>query len=192
MSNLIALAKEYVTKILGKDVSGHDDYHTFRVYKQAMIISKAYDVNEDVVGLAALLHDLDDPKISKETTHALDFLNKYDVEEKNHIIDIIKNMSYSSYKKGFTVSTLEGKIVQDADRLDALGAIGIARCFAYSGYKNRPLYQGTLDDDSSVAHFYQKLFKLPDLMHTEYAREIALDRVNYMKDYLDRFYKEWI
>lgn len=192
MDNLIDLAIEYVKDILGKDVSGHDDFHTFRVYKQAMIISKSYGVNERVVALAALLHDLDDPKISKDTSYALDFLTNNNVEEKSHILNIIENMSFSSHKLGKKVTTLEGKIVQDADRLDALGAVGIARVFAYSGYKNRPIYKGDTDDDSSVAHFYQKLFKLPELMNTEYAKKIALDRVKYMKNYLDRLYSEWI
>jgi uncharacterized protein len=106
-------------------------------------------------------------------------------------MDIIANMSFSSYKKGKFLDTLEGKIVQDADRLDALGAVGIARCFAYSGKTERMIYDYSIDDDSAIAHFYQKLFTLDSLMNTVEARSIAEKRIEFMKDYLREFFKEW-
>ena len=105
------------------------------------------------------------------------------------MIHIIENVSYS---KGNTPSSLEGKIVQDADRLDALGAIGIARTFAYGGNNNRLIYSpGSNDDSDSVYHFYDKLFKLTELMNTANAKEVAIKRTKFMKEYLTRFYAEW-
>lgn len=191
MDKLMEEAKLYVTKILGEDSSGHDDIHCFRVYRNALMLANHYDVDLKVISLAALLHDLDDPKISKDTNYAKTFLDTHHITEKDEILDIIANLSFSSYKVGKKVSTLEGKIVQDADRLDALGAVGIARCFAYSGYMKRPLYKGEKDDNSSIAHFYQKLFKLPNLMNLPISKNIANDRVKFMRNYLEQFYVEW-
>lgn len=188
---IIKAAKEYVFKILGNDSSGHDYYHSLRVYNTALKIAKNYDVNTFVIALAAILHDVDDYKISKNTSNAKDFLDKHGLFSKDRIQHIIDNMSFSAQQKGKTLDTLEGKIVQDADRLDAIGAVGIARCFTYSGYKNKPMYKGRRDDDSSISHFYQKLFKLPELMNTFEAKEIALKRVKFMNEFLDNFYEEW-
>ncbi len=188
---LIEKAKSYVNELLGQEATGHDYFHAQRVYRQAMRLAKNKDANLTVIGLASLLHDLDDKKISQGTSRALDFLKRHNVLETQEIMDIIDNMSFSSHLVGKKVTSLEGKIVQDADRLDALGAIGIARCFSYSGKKQRPLYLENSNDDTAIAHFYQKLFKLPDLMNTEEARQIALERVEFMKKYLQEFYKEW-
>ncbi|MBI9009360.1 MAG: HD domain-containing protein [Tenericutes bacterium] len=190
-SNIIETAKEYVLDILGKDSSGHDYYHSIRVFNTSLKLAKNYCVNTYVLSLAALLHDVDDPKISENTQHAKNFLNQYQVIEKELILEIIKNMSFTAHNAGKSVISIEGKIVQDADRLEALGAIGIARCFTYSGYKNRAMYKGQKDDDSAIAHFYQKLFKLPDLMNTEEAKAIALERIQFMNDFLENFYHEW-
>jgi len=189
--SIVSACKIYVTNLLQNDCSGHDQYHAFRVYHKAQVLAKALGADEFIVALAALLHDVDDYKISKNTNHAITFLEKYNVNETKEIMNIIETISFSSHLAGKIVSTLNGKIVQDADRLDALGAIGIARCFAYSGFAKRPMYQGKRDDDSSVAHFYQKLFKLPDLMNTEPAKELAKKQARYMKNFLAEFYKEW-
>lgn len=190
--SIIERAKQYTKSILENDSSGHDIYHVFRVMNMAKQISKHYKVNNFVIELSALLHDLDDAKIAKAgSKYALTFLEENHVFEKEWIMSIIENMSFSSHKQGKTVESLEGKIVQDADRLDALGAIGIARVFAYSGYKKRSLYKGDKADDSAIAHFYDKLFKLPDLMNTEVAKKIAYKRVTFMEDYLNQFYKDW-
>ena len=188
---IIEAAKSYVKQYLEDDSSGHDTYHVFRVYDMACALAKRYDVSQFIVGITALLHDLDDPKISKGTTRAITFLNQHNIAEKELILDIIHTMSFSSHLKGKIVESIEGKIVQDADRLDALGAIGIARTFAYSGYQSHPLYKGSYDDDSAIAHFYQKLLKLPALMNTQEAKQIAKKRVKIMKDYLNHFYLEW-
>ncbi|HPJ23881.1 MAG TPA: HD domain-containing protein, partial [Bacillota bacterium] len=163
-----------------------------RVYGLAMKLNDSGLANDFVIALAALLHDVDDPKISQDTHHARDFLTQFCPEVMDKVMDIIENMSFSSHQKGKSVSTLEGQIVQDADRLDALGAIGIARTFAYSGYVKRPIYLGKQDDDSAIAHFYQKLFKLPGLLNTDPAKAMAEERILFMKQYLDMFYKEWL
>ncbi len=143
--------------------------------------------------MAALLHDLDDYKvIDTPSFKAENFLEKHtSAEVKEQVMAIIDNMSFSAYQEGKTVETLEGKIVQDADRLDALGAIGIARTFAYSGKKGRLLYDDSCDDDTAIAHFYQKLFKLAELMNLEEARVIANQRIEFMKKFLEEFFQEW-
>lgn len=185
-------AKQYVYSILHNDSSGHDYYHVLRVYEMALVLSKEQDVDLFVISMAALLHDLDDYKISDVGSKRVEqYLNNQNISEKDIIIDIIDNMSFHSHKEGRIVNTLEGQIVQDADRLDALGAIGIARVFAYSGVKNRPIYNNDLDDDSSIAHFYQKLLLLPDLMNTTEAKIIAKERVAFMELYLNTFFAEW-
>lgn len=188
---IVRKAIDYVKDHLKSDSSGHDHHHAMRVYQMAMKLGLNHDVDDSVVALAALLHDLDDPKISAGTERAITFLKQYCPDRLDAVMHVIDNMSFNRQKKGHTVESLEGKIVQDADRLDALGAIGIARVFAYSGATGRPLFLGDKDDESAVAHFYQKLFKLPELMNTEEAMAIALGRVSYMKDYLERFYAEW-
>lgn len=193
MNNLVEKATAYVKLHASHETTGHDFHHAIRVYNMAIYLSIGKDVDDDVIALAALLHDLDDPKIAKENSSlALDFLND-NVHEglKNQVMEIIENMSFSSYKKGKFLNTLEGKIVQDADRLDALGAIGIARCFAYSGKTNRMIYDYSIEDDSAIGHFYQKLFTLDSLMNTSEARIIAENRIEFMKDYLREFFKEW-
>ena len=158
----------------------------------ALKLSIGKDVDVFVISIAALLHDLDDYKISKVGSNRVEtYLTNQKIESKESIMDIISTMSFHSHKEGKSVKTLEGQIVQDADRLDALGAIGIARVFAYSGVKNRPIYNNDLDDDSSIAHFYQKLLLLPDLMNTLEAKEIAKNRVKFMKLYLEIFFSEW-
>lgn len=184
-------AIKYIKSLISQETTGHDYFHCIRVYKQAMKLAEIYQANEYIVALTALLHDLDDHKISPDTNHAEEFLALQNVKEADDIMYIINNMSFSEYQKGKRLISLEGKLVQDADRLDALGAMGIARCFAYGGSKERPIFTGNKEDDSAIAHFYQKLFLLPDLMNTHEAREIAEKRVEYMKEYLDNFYDEW-
>jgi uncharacterized protein len=193
MDKIIEKAKEYVRKLVGEENTGHDYFHAMRVYNMALYLSVGKDVDSDIVALAAILHDLDDKKITpKGSRRAQVFLESHlDTEVVKKVMEIIENISYSEQVKGKKVSTLEGKIVQDADRLDALGAVGIARCFAYSGKTNKMIYKNSIEDDSAVAHFYQKLFKLENLMNTTEAKIIARNRINYMQEYLEEFFKEW-
>ncbi len=197
MNEIINNAFAYIKEFFKNDYSGHDYYHSFRVYNNAVKIAENEKIicNLDIVKLIALLHDIDDYKISPNTSIHLDnarnFLNKQNLDKKtiNQILLDIKNLSFS---KGIPSSFLsfEGKIVQDADRLDAIGAIGIARTFAYGGANNKMLYDPENKQDSTIKHFYDKLLKLEQLMNTEYAKTLANERTSFLKIFLNQFYKE--
>ena len=195
MKDKLKVIKEYVEEILSKEATGHDYFHSLRVMNNATEISVDLDVNLEVIKLACLTHDLIDKKVTndidkskKELISKLE-LTGYSSDVINSVVNIIENVSYS---KGNVPESLEGKIVQDADRLDALGAIGIARTFAYGGNNNRLIYNpGSEDNSDSIYHFYDKLFKLTKLMNTANARAIAEKRTEYMKKFLLTFYKEW-
>lgn len=202
-------ALEYVKKIFENDYSGHDYFHTFRVYKMATHIAMNEEANIEIVQLAALLHDVDDIKLSpnthKEKVNARRFLVEHNVDETTicTICEIISEISYTG-KDSIIPKTLEGKCVQDADRLDAIGAIGIARAFAYGGNHNRPMHHPNIKPNmnmgkeeynkhlsTTINHFYEKLFRLPELMNTHTAKDIAKEREMYMKDYVSHFMDEW-
>lgn len=209
MKQVIENAKKYVKELFEKEYSGHDYFHTLRVYQLAKEIAIKEDANAEITELVALLHDVDDiklsPKTHKNKDNARKFLIENNVEKK--LIDLIcDNISEISYKGVDTVpgKTIESRIVQDADRLDALGALGIARAFAYGGHHQRVMYDPDIKPclnmteeeyrnhvSTTVNHFYEKLFNLKDLMNTETAKEIAENRENYMKEYLIRFIDEW-
>lgn len=200
---------EYVEERFKGDFSGHDYYHTLRVYKLATTICNQERANLEIVQLAALLHDVDDYKLfdknNDSTTNAELFLRKNNVSEENIklICDIIATISFKG-KDTKVPETIEGKIVQDADRIDAIGAIGIARAFAYGGSRNRSMYDPSekpRDDMSfeeyskntgtTINHFYEKLLKLKDMMNTECGKKVAEERHKYMEDFLRQFYSEW-
>lgn len=203
---------EFVKKELQNAEGGHDWFHIERVYKNALLISKGESVDTLVVALGALLHDIADSKFHNgdETIgpkKAREFLFKENVDSKTieHVVNIIKHISYSSSldpNKSFTSAELD--VVQDADRLDALGAIGIARTFNYGGFKNRALYNPdikpdlTMDketykksDAPTINHFYEKLLLLKDKMNTKTGRQIAKHRHAFMEGFLEQFYMEW-
>lgn len=199
----------FVKRILEADASGHDWYHIERVYKLAQTIAKEEGGDCFIIEMAALLHDVADEKLNESEEAGLkrveDWLADLRVspEEQIHILHIIMNMSYKGGHGG-KVETLEGKIVQDADRLDALGAIGIARTFAYGGAKGRLMYDPAIppreamtkeeyrkSNDPSLNHFYEKLLKLKDLMNTECAKRLAEERHLYMEQFIEQFMKEW-
>jgi len=200
---MIERAKQYVISLLGKDASGHDHHHVLRVLALAETIaeeeSKVTPMDMDVVRLMALLHDVDDRKISPETAENLDnarvFLQENQVPDHKAemILEGIANLSYKG--TGRTVpASVEGKCVQDADRLDALGAVGIARTFAFGGSRGRPIYfQEDPEGNSghSIAHFYEKLLRLKGLMNTEAGKRMAEHRHAFMEQFLEEFYGEW-
>ena len=203
----IKAAIAYIKKFFAGDASGHDYWHTIRVYHNAKAICKNENCDTELVYLAALLHDVDDYKlVGEEQTHnAVDFLRSINFPEER-IGKIIHIITQVSFKGADTVTpdTIEGKVVQDADRLDAIGAIGIARAFAYGGNKNRVMHDPNeephLDlsaeeykkyEGTSINHFYEKLLLLKDLMNTDTAKEIAEGRHQYMEQFLDEFYDEW-
>ena len=188
----IAFAKE----IFFKDASGHDFDHTMRVYRMAIRIAEEEKADLEIVALAALLHDVDDRKLSPETCRnkdrAVAFLreNGFDGDRISMIVQIISEISFSS--GAGRPSTLEGCCVQDADRLDALGAIGIARTFAFGGSRGRRIHDPEgVDITTSTQHFYDKLLLLKDLMTTGTGKEMALHRDAYLRAFLEEFYAEW-
>ena len=197
-SNIIENAKNFVKEFFINESTGHDYYHTMRVFNSATSLAISENANLEIVQLCALLHDVDDHKISPKTHENLDnargFLlqNGVNTDEIEQICEIIGEISYS--KNGSKKPrTIEGQCVQDADRLDAIGAIGIARAFAFGGSRGRYLYNpdDESEKDSTIEHFYDKLFKLKDLMNTESARKIATERDRFMREYIDEFYAEW-
>lgn len=203
----IAFVKE---KLAGAE-GGHDWFHIERVYKNALLIAKEEDCDIAVVQLGSLLHDIADSKfhdgdeiVGPKTART--FLESQNVDEATieHVIHIIENISFKggNFQKNF--SSMELEIVQDADRLDAIGAIGIARCFNYGGFKNRALYNPEIPaklnmdkeeykiaDSPTLNHFYEKLLLLKDKMNTPTGKKIAEVRHEYMQGFLSQFYAEW-
>ena len=211
-NQIIEATKTFVKTTLKDAEGGHDWFHTERVYNNALLISKGETVDELVVALGALLHDIADSKFNDgdDTVGpkiARAFLMKLNISTKviNHVIKIIENVSFSSnIDNASAFKSKELEVIQDADRLDALGAIGIARTFNYGGFKNRALYNPDIKPNlnltkdeykkstaPTINHFYEKLLLLKDKMNTKTGRKIAEERHNYMVDFLKQFYAEW-
>ena len=205
--DLIDRAAEYVRAKFENEYSGHDWFHTLRVFKTATRIAEAEGADVEIVQLAALLHDVDDRKLSPETcadkANARAFLSENGVDECK-IEEICRIIGDISFSEGRVPSTLEGKCVQDADRLDAIGAVGIARAFAYGGNHNRLMYHPDIapnvnmtkeeyskSESTTLNHFYEKLFLLADMMNTETAKVIARERDGYMRGFIEEFMDEW-
>lgn len=206
---IINEAMEFVGNIFKDEYSGHDFFHTLRVYKMAERIAKQENADLMTVRLAALLHDVDDIKLSPGTyenkERAAGFLREQGVSEEmiKNICNIIGEASFKG-TDSVTPGTVEGKCVQDADRLDAMGAVGIARTFAYGGSHGRAIhdpgvrptvnmnageYQGHIS--TSINHFYEKLFLLKDMMNTDTAKKIAGEREDFMRNFISEFLDEW-
>ena len=210
-SSTIAHTITFVKKELENAEGGHDWFHIERVYKNAILISKTEKVDSFIVSLGALLHDIADSKFynGDETIgpkKAEDFLNYEKVPEDviTHVIKIIENTSFKGGNKKQQFFSNELAVVQDADRLDALGAIGIARCFNYGGYKNRKLYDPDIkpnlnmtpeeyknSNSPTINHFYEKLLLLKNKINTTTGKQIAENRHLYMESFLAQFYGEW-
>ncbi|MGJ5642912.1 HD domain-containing protein [Formosa sp. S-31] len=210
-TELIDKTISFVKTTLQHAEGGHDWFHIERVYKNAQLIAKTEDVDLFIVELAALLHDIADSKFNNgdETVSpklAKSFLNSLDINKDitDHVILIIENISFKGGNFITTFSSNELKVVQDADRLDAIGAIGIARCFNYGGFKDRAIYNPEIAPNlnmskeeyknstaPSINHFYEKLLLLKDKMNTKTGTQIAEQRHQFMQLYLDQFYAEW-
>lgn len=190
----MAAADKYIRHELADDRGGHDYLHVLRVVKLTRKIQKHEKGDLFVTLLAAYLHDLDDPKVAIEGISRVDsFLDNAKVEPDiiKRVKSIVENISYTKEMAGNELTDIEGKIVRDADRLDAIGAIGIARCFAYGGYRNRPIYSGNINDQSSVTHFYDKLLNVKNLMLTVTGKRLAKKRHRRMSCFLSWFHQEW-
>ena len=193
---MINKAMEFARTVFSGDASGHDFDHTLRVYHMATRLAKEENADLQIVQLAALLHDVDDRKLSPETyegkLRAVAFMKENGVEigKIETIVDIISRISFSAQLP--PPESIEGKCVQDADRLDAMGAIGIARTFAFGGSRGRRMHDpGRLDANASIQHFYDKLLLLKESMHTPTGRRMAEERDRYMRQFLEQFYAEW-
>ena len=186
MEEIIKRAIDYVENIFDGNSDGHGADHSLRVYENALNIRKAYECNELHVDLAALLHDVDDHKLfnNKNNENARKFLieNDFDSEAIEDIIEIINSVSFTK-NKGTKPKTLEASIVQDADRIDAIGAIGVARTFMYSGKNGRGI-------EDSLSHFDEKLLLLKDMMNTDEALMLAEKRDSFMKEFLSEINDE--
>lgn len=211
-SEIIEKTCKYVKNVMQGDSSGHDYWHVYRVWKNAQNLLKFYkEADALTVECAALLHDIADWKFNGGDSEigastARDFLKTLDIDEKTctNVFEIIKNLSFKGANVENKINTLEGMIVQDADRLDAIGAIGIARTFAYGGAHNREIYnpdkKPEMHDSAeaylksnggTINHFYEKLLLLKDRMNTSEAKNIAQRRHEVMLDFLNNFYGEW-
>lgn len=211
MKNLIENTVEFVKEKLEGAEAGHDWFHIERVWKLSKKIAETENCNQEVVELAALLHDIADPKFHNgDETLALkvsrEFLESQNAEEEliEQVLFIIKNISFKNRAEVPQNLPVELKIVQDADRIDAIGAIGIGRTFNFGGFKNNPMYDPNVEpklnmskeeykksNGTTINHFYEKLLLLKDLMNTEKGKEIAGERHDFMLKFLDQFYKEW-
>jgi len=201
----------FVKATLAQAEGGHDWFHIERVYKNALLIAESEKCDMEIVQLGALLHDIADSKFyngdeSIGPKTARTFLESEKVEPTiiDHVIAIIENISFKGGKVERQFSSIELDIVKDADRLDAIGAIGIARTFNYGGFKNRALYNPEIapnltmtkdeyknNEAPTINHFYEKLLLLKDKMNTQTGKQIAQDRHRYMEDFLEQFYAEW-
>lgn len=216
MSNqeIIDLTTAFVKNTLKNAEGGHDWFHTQRVFINTKHIAQGENVDWLIVSLGALLHDIADAKFhdGDETVGpktAKKFLNSIDVNEQviEHVILIINNISFKnslSKESDPKFNSKELQVIQDADRLDAIGAIGIARAFNYGGFKNRELYNPDIEPNLNLSkeeykksatptinHFYEKLLLLKDKMNTETGKKLAEERHNYMLGFLNQFYHEW-
>lgn len=207
----IEKTREYAENKLAGDGSGHDWWHIYRVWTMAKRIADAESADREVAELAALLHDIADWKFHggdemAGARQAEEWLNKIgtDPATVSRVCEIISTVSFKGAGVPTPMKTLEGKVVQDADRLDAIGAQGIARTFAYGGHKNRLIYhpdqkpnahrtfeEYKKNDGHTINHFYEKLLLLKDRMNTATGRRIAEERHRFMEQFLDRFFKEW-
>ena len=216
--NIVNLTIEFVKKTLDGGESGHNWFHIERVLNNAKLIAKktkesneSIEINFTAVELGALLHDISDYKFNDGDEEAgsrisREFLESQKVDETiiKKVVDIIDAVTFKGPKEKNKANFIEAMIVQDADRLDAIGAIGIARCFAYGGNKNREIYDPNCppntnmdwkeyknNKSSSLNHFYEKLFFLKDMFNTEEGKKLASKRHDYMVEYVNRFEKEW-
>ncbi|HHL57592.1 MAG TPA: HD domain-containing protein [Bacteroidetes bacterium] len=209
--SILSSTEKFVKETLNNAEGGHDWWHIYRVWKLALRIAKEENANLLVVQLAALLHDIADSKFHDGDEElgprlAGNFLNKMQVDTQviKHVDAIIRNMSFHKTFEKKKFNSLELQVVQDADRLDAIGAIGIARTFNYGGHKNFPIYDPHIKPEThqtkeayknskapTINHFYEKLFLLKEMMNTPTGKILAEGRHQYMEDYIVRFMKEW-
>ena len=208
---IISEISKEVRKELANAEGGHDWWHIYRVWNNTKLIAKQEECNEFIVNLGALLHDIADSKfydgnenIGPEKARTIMESLKIEKPVISDVISIIRNISYKNSFGHNNIESIELKIVRDADRLDAIGAIGIARTFNYGGYTGSEIYNPDIppvahktkevyknSKSTTINHFYEKLLKLKDMMHTETGKKLALNRHEFLLQYLQQFYNEW-
>ena len=211
MSTIVEQIQNKIKSQFEGDSSGHDWSHIMRVFNMARHIQKTEGGDLEVVELAALLHDISDHKFNGgkldeggKVAHALLLDLGYDLEKANQVRYIVDNVSYKGANTPSEMTTIEGRIVQDADRIDAIGAIGVGRTFAYGGYKNQAMYIPELETKlhnsfeeyanektCTINHFHEKLLLLSDRLNTFTAKKIGKERHQFMEEFLKQFYAEW-
>ncbi len=207
--SILSATENYIRQTFETEGSGHDWWHIYRVWKLAVQIQKNEGGDLFIIEMAALLHDLDDWKLksgNRQENKTQQWLEKLQVTkvEQTKIIEVIQQVSFKGAGVETPALSAEAKIVQDADRLDAIGAIGIARTFAYGGNKNRLIYNPEIKPEMhenfeayknstapTINHFYEKLLLLKERLNTDSAKEIAKGRHKFMEDFLQRFFEEW-
>jgi len=208
--SVIEKARDFAKGHFGEDSSGHDWWHVHRVWSTSIALAKSEGANRTIVEIGALLHDVADWKLSEGGEEAgmkkIRALLEGEMEssEVDHVCEIVEGISYKGAGVSTPMTTLEGKVVQDADRLDAIGAVGIARAFAYGGNRNRlihdpekpPVMHESFEaykknKGASINHFYEKLLLLKDRMNTISGKKMADERHKFMESYLDQFFREW-
>ena len=207
---LLQATTTFVKQQLANAEGGHDWFHILRVYNNSLLIAKTENCNIEVVQLSALLHDIADSKfhdgdenIGPKTARKFLESQNVTIETVDHVVKIIENISFKGGHKNSNFNSIELQIVQDADRLDAIGAVGIARTFNYGGFKNREIYNPEIKPNLSMSkdeyknnvaptinHFYEKLLLLKDKMNTETGKKLAQERHDFMEVFLEQFYKE--
>ncbi|MCG1009461.1 HD domain-containing protein [Salinicoccus sp. ID82-1] len=209
-SHIIEDAKKWVHDFHAQDATGHDYWHIMRVYNNALSLQDEEGGDRFIIEVAALFHDMIDYKLTGNVDQQIDeierFLDERDVEADTirRIVHAMQAVSFKGGTNAVKVESLEDAIVQDADRLDALGAVGIARTFVYGGNKGHDMHhpdtqvrenmtfeQYSQEDNTMISHFYEKLLKLKFLMHTDTAKAVAEARHQFMENYLEQFYAEW-
>jgi uncharacterized protein len=208
---VIQQTANYAKKTLEGEGSGHDWWHIYRVWQLAKTIGKSENADMFIVELGALLHDIADYKMHEGDEEigpktARKWLENLKVDNQiiEQVVYIVGGINFKGAKVKHDIKTIEAQIVFDADKLDALGAIGIARTFAYGGHMDRPIYEPSekphfhtsfeeykTGKSHTINHFYEKLLLLRDFMYTKTAKQIAVDRTKYMEDFLQKFYAEW-
>lgn len=210
-SAIVERTREHVRELFENEGTGHDYWHIDRVRVMALRLADEEGADAFVVELAALLHDIADWKfhhgdLTAGPRRARAWLTELETDPAvvDHVVEIIENVSFKGAGVGTPMRTVEGSVVQDADRLDAIGAIGIARTFAYGGHRNQPIHDPRATPEphesfeayrdsagGTICHFHEKLLLLRDRMHTDAARRIAEERHRYMEAFLERFHREW-
>lgn len=195
MKEVILAAVDFVKNLYQGTYDGNNYYHSERVYYIALELVKTEKANNFLVALAALLHSVDsrEDRSSKKCPVARKFLSGQKLESKivEAVIDIIAQADFKYNRTHARLKSKEAEVVADANMLDSIGAVGVARCFAYGGYHKMEMYDGTISSPNSIKSFYDKLLVIKDCLHTETARKIAADKIKFMDDFLQHFYAEW-